>query len=374
MSVKPPEAPGVESHLAPQAGTRRGPFLLCLAFAAGCAGTGPGSEKAIFYPPPPEPPRLQYLTSFSSSRDVEVAANPLDKFLFGEDPKEKTILGPYGLAWHKGKIYVCDVAQAVVLRLDLAAGKFEAVGRGGAGSLQKPINIAIDERGHKYVADHDRARVIVFGPDDAHLATFGQPGQFRPTDVLVDGNDLYVCDISQNEVEVLDRDSGAVRRSIQPKNDEPGFLRKPTNLALDGGRNLYVVDTIDCRVTVFDPAGKFLRYIGAAGDVAGQFARPKGIAVDRAGFVYVVDAAFENCQIFDPKGEIALSFGGPGDVPGTMVLPTKVAVSEEGLDFFTRYAAPEFKLQYLVFVVNQYGPRKVNVYGFGRSAKHQYPE
>lgn len=135
-----------------------------------------------------------------------------------------------------------------------------------------------------------------------------------------------------------------------------------------------MVDTIDCRASVFDPTGKFLRYLGGPGDVVGQFARPKGIAVDRNGFIYVVDAAFENCQIFSPQGEIALAFGGPGSSSGCMVLPTKVLIAENGLEYFQKYAAPEFKIAYLVFVANQHGPRKVNVYGFGRSEKHTYPD
>ena len=143
---------------------------------------------------------------------------------------------------------------------------------------------------------------------------------------------------------------------------------------MDEAGNLYVVDTILCAASVFDPSGEFLRQIGSPGDVVGQFARPKGIAIDPDGFAYVVDSAFENCQIFTPDGEIALAFGGAGNLPGSMSLPTQVIISREGTEHFARYTAPGFDVRYLVFVINQFGPWKVNVYGFGRSAGHSYPD
>ena len=46
-----------------------------------------------------------------------------------------------------------------------------------------------------------------------------------------------------------------------------------------------------------------------------------------------------------------------------MWLPAKVIVDYDNLKYFTKYVDDKFKLNYLVFVSNQYGPDKINVYG-----------
>jgi hypothetical protein len=48
-----------------------------------------------------------------------------------------------------------------------------------------------------------------------------------------------------------------------------------------------------------------------------------------------------------------------------MNLPTKIILDYDHVDLFQRYAVKGATLEFLVFVSNQYGPSKVNVYGFG---------
>jgi hypothetical protein len=57
-------------------------------------------------------------------------------------------------------------------------------------------------------------------------------------------------------------------------------------------------------------------------------------------------------------------FGGSYTKPGDMWLPAKVVIDYKNLDYFQEYVHPSFNLKYLIFVTNQYGPDKINVYGF----------
>ena len=98
------------------------------------------------------------------------------------------------------------------------------------------------------------------------------------------------------------------------------------------------------------------------------------MAVDKAGNLYVVDAAFENVQIFNGRGELLLFFGGPGNEPGSMYLPAGISVDYENVDYFSKYADPNYSLEYLVYVTNTYGERKINVYGFGHWAGDELPD
>ncbi len=85
---------------------------------------------------------------------------------------------------------------------------------------------------------------------------------------------------------------------------------------MDGDGNLFVSDTLNNRVQVFDADGKFIRAFGKAGDGPGYFARPKGIAVDSDGHVWVADAVQDRVQVFTPEGQLLIWMGGNGLLPG----------------------------------------------------------
>jgi hypothetical protein len=134
-----------------------------------------------------------------------------------------------------------------------------------------------------------------------------------------------------------------------------------------------VSDTGNFRVQEFTPDGRFVRKLGEVGTSFGKFARPKGIALDREGRIFVVDAAFQNVQIFNNDGQLLTYFAGPGVGPGELYLPTDISIDYEAAAFFQSYAEPGFLLDYVILVTNQYGPNKVNVYGFGKMQDMLYP-
>ncbi len=47
-----------------------------------------------------------------------------------------------------------------------------------------------------------------------------------------------------------------------------------------------------------------------------------------------------------------------------MWLPAKVIIDYDNLDYFRPLVHESFELKYLIFVTNQYGPDRLNVYGF----------
>mgnify|MGYP003572788015 FL=1 len=89
-------------------------------------------------------------------------------------------------------------------------------------------------------------------------------------------------------------------------------------------------------------------------------------------FRSVVDAAFENVQIFDKHGTPLMFFGQPGDQRGNINLPTDIIIDYDNLEYFQRYAAPGFKLEYVVLVASQFGVNKVAAFGFGKMEDIDY--
>ncbi len=86
-----------------------------------------------------------------------------------------------------------------------------------------------------------------------------------------------------------------------------GPLNKPMGVAYYN-RQIYVTDTNNKRVVVFDYDGHPLYTFGTQGTGHGQFQFPYGIAVDNNGLVYVADLYNSNIQVFTSSGKFVRDF------------------------------------------------------------------
>ncbi|NHZ69636.1 MAG: hypothetical protein GWP20_00175 [Thermotogales bacterium] len=342
--------------------------ILALAILSGCASTPKDDESAaLFYPQPPDLPRLQYLTRFSTPSDVETESMGLRDFIVGKDTfGDHVVRKPFGVAMYDGKIYVVDTRAHGYGIFDLKQKRVELVQGSAGGSMKKPINITIDRDGTKYVTDTDRNQILVFDVNDRFVRAIGTPDQFKPIDVLVVGDRLYVSDLYHHQVQVLDKASGETLSSFGKAGSGDEELFQPTSLALGPDQSVYISDTGNFRIQKYTLDGEFIRSYGSVGDAVGHFARPKGIAVDREGRIYIVDAAFENIQVLNNDGTPLMFFGQPGDRRGNINLPTAIIIDYDNLEYFQRYAEPGFKLEYVVLVASQFGINKVVAFGYGK--------
>jgi len=353
-------------------------MLGALVLLGGCVAPSPKAPEkrgAVFYPPPPDAPRIQHLATYASARDLatEKASGGLKDFLLGDDKLDEALVRPYGVAVSDGKIYVTDSRAPGLAIFDLKARTFTLMPGTGSGRMQRPINVSIDADGTKYVTDTARNQILVYDRGDRYLAAYGDKDDFKPVDIAIAGERLYVVDIGHHEVQVLDKRSGKLQFKFGRTDiDAENALHQPTNLAIGADGDVYIVETGNFRVARFTADGKFVRHYGEAGQAPGQFARPKGIAIDHAGRLYVGDAAFQNVQIFDNDGHILMAFGQPGeDAPG-LNLPAGVTVDYANIDYFRSLADPNFNIEHLILVVSQFGPNQVDIFGFGKMRGAEY--
>lgn len=345
--------------------------IACLGLCAllpGCAGIGGAGKSGaegeyVMYPPSPEEPRIQFLAHYSKDSDVVPPPSGFRSFVLGE-AKVRELGKPYGVAVHDGKILVCDSLASVVAIFDLRDREVEVLGAGANGRLQKPINVSVDEDGTRYVVDVKLRRLMVYDRDNRYLRAIGDPEAWDPTDVAIVGKRLFVLDKQNSQVVVIEKATGVELKRWGQPGSGVGEFYFPTNVAVGRDESVYVADTGNFRVLKFNRRGKFLRRFGKLGQQLGQFVRPKGVAVDREDRLYVVDAATEVVQIFNPDGELLLFFGGPGNQRGGLTLPAKVTISYDSVEYFADRVAPGYEIDYLILVTSQFGPNKVNVYGF----------
>jgi len=341
--------------------------LLALLIITDCAPKEREKIQTVFYPMPPQYPKLQYLTYITDEGDIGKKRDTFKEFLLGRKEIFREIARAYDIAATKGKIYVSDRTYKKILILDLENKRFDYIHDEKAGQLHQPAGIWITPDGKKYVADFGRKQIVVFGPDDQYVRTYGKEGQFgKPLDVVVYEDRMYVCDFDKNHIAVVDLESGETIHTIGKAGVKEGEFLRPTHLTIDQYGNLYVTDAFNFRIQEFDPLGQYVKHFGYHGDTLGAFSRPKGIAVDREGHLYAVDAAFENVQIFDEESTLLLLFfGGFGGAPGNMYLPSGIYIDYDNVKYFQKYVDKDFRVKYLVYVGNMLGKRKINVYGFG---------
>jgi DNA-binding beta-propeller fold protein YncE len=330
------------------------------------AAEEPAGEQPLFFPGPPAEPRLQFLATFSSPLDVSTKSKGFRDFVFGgEDKEAKLVEKPYGLALYEGAIFVVDSRGNGYGIFDVVNSRSKFVRPTGAGSLDKPINIEIDDDGTRYITDTYRKQVLVFNSNDRFVRAIGRSGQFKPVDIAIIGDRLYVSDVENHQIHVIDKTTDDLLFSFGEAGSEPGQLFHPTHLAIGPDNTVYVTDTSNFRLQQFTADGEFIRTIGTQGVNAGTFLRPKGIAVNKEDYIYVLDAAFQNIQVLGPDGGAVFVFGGPGRERASINLPTEIIVDYDNVTHFQKYAAPNFDIEYIVAVASQYGSNKVVVFGYG---------
>ncbi|SHI77130.1 DNA-binding beta-propeller fold protein YncE [Malonomonas rubra DSM 5091] len=351
-------------------------FVIIVLLLAGCAPKATKQHDPVFFPPAPNPPRVQFLMGIGDSRDVE--GSETEYSLISMDPSKgddvKFFIKPYGIASHGEKIYVSDTLAGKVAVINVKQKTFQWLKGGfGPGKLKKPINMTTDNQGNLYVADTIRKKIVMFDPDGNFLRVYGEAYDLKPVDVAVDDRHVYALDLSRSKILVFKRESGELVEGLGQDSDNPKEnLSLPTNMTLNERGQFYVTNITTGVIVQLDRDGHAIGTIGKMGDGFGQFGRPKGIASDSDGRIYAVDSAHQNVQLFDKDGRLLMFFGDPGFPVGSLNLPAGIVVSDDDLATFQQMAAPDFELEQVVMVVSQVGRHRVNIYGLGKKRSFDY--
>ncbi|OGW41731.1 MAG: hypothetical protein A2010_08200 [Nitrospirae bacterium GWD2_57_9] len=298
-----------------------GSFLLNSACSSAPSRTEPDN---LFWPLPPQTPRIKYVKSIYSEDDIGREYSLREK-LFGKSYTDQ-LRRPYGIFARRGKVYVTDIGAMRVWIYDLIEKRLRVLGEEGA--IQLPSAITADADGNVYVADAAKSKIAVYDRDGRYSTAFilenVKPVALAFNEAL---RRLYVVDRIGHKIVVLDT-AGKMLFEFGGQGVEEGRFNMPLAVDLDKGGNVHVLDNRNFRVQTFDPDGKFLRTFGSVGDRPGFFSNPKGLALDSEGHIYVTDAAFSNFQIFEQSGSVLLYVGKLGPDPGQLYLPAGIAIDE----------------------------------------------
>ena len=183
----------------------------------------------------------------------------------------------------------------------------------------------------------------VFGAD-----RYPPQGLNAPRSIAAGQNgDIYVADSRNHRILHIAADGSLLNAwgtfaDAQNGNASIGTFNEPWGVAVGPDGSVYVSDTWNHRVQKFTKDGKPLIMWGQYGqpsadlpDSKSYFWGPRGIAVDVQGHVYVADTGNKRIVVFDSDGKYLTEFGTPGLDPGQFDEPVGVAVAEDGTVFVT---------------------------------------
>lgn len=214
-----------------------------------------------------------------------------------------------GIAIRGNDLYVADGANNRVLKCNLSAactlfaGVTDQPGTDNAHFLW-PEDVAVDSSGHVYVSDPVCHRVQKFNSSGAYL--------------------------------------GAIGVTLTPYTPDDLHLNAPWGIAIGADGSMYVTENRGFRLVKLNADGAQQWTVGQAGVYGGDnahfgdwWAGMEGSpAVDAAGRIYVADTANHRIQIFDADGVYLATFGGAGVGPYEFNCPTTVTIAPTTGDIY----------------------------------------
>lgn len=296
--------------------------LACVLALAGRAATAQPLEVQFVraWQPPARGLDLAELSGFALAPDGTVFAMDRDRGalwriagneataieLAGKDrPFEAKKLG--GVAWMgDGRLAIGNTRNDLLAVLDAQGNAERVFGGGGSGNgeLDDPEGLAFSIHRRLYVADNGNNRVAVYA------------------------------------------ESGVFLHAIGAGRDPATALVKPTQVAVDGGERVYVLEhTGSGRVSIYDRSGALLKRLSPETLPGAQNGRWRAIAVDLQGRLFVADSGNGNVSEIDWEGsQVRRRFGSPGrgrgqfsDLRALAIAGRELAVADAGnakIEFF----------------------------------------
>jgi sugar lactone lactonase YvrE len=263
----------------------------------------------------------------------------------------------------QGNVFVADWMNNRIRKIDplgnvttLAGNGLEgyADGTGGANGtaeFKSPFGVAVDARGHVFVADSGNNRIREID-QSGNVTTLAGNGQYGWTDGTGGPNgttEFFLPDgvavDAQGNVIVADTGNCAVRK-IDPSGnvtsvagtghygfaDGPGGTAQfsyPDSVAVDAQGNIFVADLGNNRIRKIDAPGNVTTYAGngisgysdgtGGSNGTAEFCFPDGIAIDAQGNVIVADTCNDRIRKISPSGNVSTlaGNGGHGFADGT---------------------------------------------------------
>jgi DNA-binding beta-propeller fold protein YncE len=238
-------------------------------------------------------------------------------------------------------IYVSDAKGKYIQVFDQGGTPLFKFGKAGykEGQFNFPYGITGDSKGNIYVADLYNGNISIFDAKGKFKSYFKEKDKkviSSPGGLRIFNDKLYVADIKQNKVFIFNLEGEKLTEIGGPGIKEGQFIA-PNAVTIDKDNHIYVTDSGNNRLQVFDNKGKFIRVINGSKDGKGDtiLLNPRGIAVDSQGTIYIVNSLSHNIYAFDKNGKREFEIGGMGSDKDKLYLPNGLFIDDRDTLFVT---------------------------------------
>ncbi|PFP23276.1 6-bladed beta-propeller [Bacillus sp. AFS073361] len=146
----------------------------------------------------------------------------------------------------------------------------------------------------------------------------------KPMDVVKIGEFVYVSDTNNKQVQVFDQ-SGTSVFNFGKEGTNKGEFKFPYGIAGDKDGNIYVADLYNGNISIFNSKGKFIKYFD---DQKKVLKSPGGLRIIDSK-LYVTDIKANKLFVFNLDGKKVMEIGGAGAEEGRFIAPNAVAVDSD---------------------------------------------
>ncbi|EEG77735.1 6-bladed beta-propeller [Dethiobacter alkaliphilus] len=237
---------------------------------------------------------------------------------------DQALLKPMDVAVVDDRIYITDTLNSQVQVFKPTGEPVLSFGGSGRepGKFSFPYGIDVAPNGNIFVADMYNGNISIFDDYGRFLNYFAaaEDAVVDPGGLLIKDGLLYVCNLNPGSVLVFDINSEELINTIGSEGTGEGELMFPNDLTFGPDGNLYVSDTGNNRIQVYDPQGSFIKTLPIDG---GDIYSPRGVGFDSHGRLHVVSKMNNQIAIFDSNWKKV------GDVGDTVFnMPNGIAMDQ----------------------------------------------
>lgn len=206
-----------------------------------------------------------------------------------------------------------------------------SIGRGGVskGQFSGARGLCYsNSNGFIFVADTQNRRVQAFDSFGTWQFLLQTPEMTSPAGIAVDVHGkVYVVDSTDCKVRVFDN-NGSLINSFASKGTGHGQLKSATGIAVASDK-VYVVDNENFRINIFNANGTYQSYLGKYGEKPCEYKNPYSVAADSSR-IYILDYGLARVQVIDKDGISRAVFGQRGTLKAQFSIPKGIAVDKFG--------------------------------------------
>lgn len=140
--------------------------------------------------------------------------------------------------------------------------------------------------------------VYLFSLDGVKIRTYALPASVKTTQLFWDEGSLFLADMDNKNVLLLNAGADTTRNFTGPAlNAQFKIIREP------GTRNLFVSDSANHRILVYDQSYRYLRSFGQEGNGPGKFRFPNDMAFDESGRLLIANTKRSTIDVYRTDGQ-----------------------------------------------------------------------